>query len=147
MDVFETDRDGKLLSYCPTFDNRSVHRTNQAAESVSKMKQRITVVAKSPTAVRVNRVASSAAIGFARLAGKVAGSVKDKVEVELHKRNMQKTISSSSVKQREDSAAFEKAQQAAELSSLKFKNSNSIGSKSTKSDLCYSDGSISISDR
>ena len=24
IDVFETDYDGKLLSYCPTFDNRQV---------------------------------------------------------------------------------------------------------------------------
>ena len=24
VDVFETDCDGKLLSYCPTFDNRAV---------------------------------------------------------------------------------------------------------------------------
>mmetsp|Transcript_5157 Transcript_5157/g.5850 ORF Transcript_5157/g.5850 Transcript_5157/m.5850 type:complete len:486 (+) Transcript_5157:66-1523(+) len=147
VDVFETDRDGKLLSYCPTFDNRSVQRTNPASEKVSKMKQRITVATKSPAAVRVNRAASSAAMGFARLAGKVAGSVKDKVEVELHKRNMQKAISNTSIKQREDSAAFERAQQAAEISSLKFKNTDSLKSASLKSDLCYSDGSLSTSDR
>ena len=31
IDVFETDNDGKLLSYCPTFDNRAVHKTRAPA--------------------------------------------------------------------------------------------------------------------
>ena len=41
VDVFETDSSGRLLSYCPTFDNRSVRRTN---ESVERMKKTVTQV-------------------------------------------------------------------------------------------------------
>lgn len=36
VDVFETDNQGKLLSYCPTFDNRAVHKTNPATETIRK---------------------------------------------------------------------------------------------------------------
>jgi len=36
VDVFETDNQGKLLSYCPTFDNRAVHKTNPAMENLRK---------------------------------------------------------------------------------------------------------------
>lgn len=36
VDVFETDNQGKLLSYCPTFDNRAVTKTNQATETIRK---------------------------------------------------------------------------------------------------------------
>ena len=36
VDVFETDNQGKLLSYCPTFDNRAVTRTNAPTETLRK---------------------------------------------------------------------------------------------------------------
>jgi hypothetical protein len=36
VDVFETDADGKLLSYCPTFDNRAVHKTQESIERLRK---------------------------------------------------------------------------------------------------------------
>jgi len=36
VDVFETDLDGKLLSYCPTFDNRCLMKTNIALEKIRK---------------------------------------------------------------------------------------------------------------
>eukprot|EP00523_Entomoneis_sp_CCMP467_P001168 CAMPEP_0168750012 /NCGR_PEP_ID=MMETSP0724-20121128/17031_1 /TAXON_ID=265536 /ORGANISM="Amphiprora sp., Strain CCMP467" /LENGTH=453 /DNA_ID=CAMNT_0008797977 /DNA_START=170 /DNA_END=1531 /DNA_ORIENTATION=- len=36
VDVFETDNQGKLLSYCPTFDNRAVTKTNAASETLHK---------------------------------------------------------------------------------------------------------------
>lgn len=36
VDVFETDNQGKLLSYCPTFDNRAVRKTNLGAETLRK---------------------------------------------------------------------------------------------------------------
>ena len=41
VDVFETDSSGRLLSYCPTFDNRSVRRTN---ENVERMRKTVTQV-------------------------------------------------------------------------------------------------------
>lgn len=36
VDVFETDNQGKLLSYCPTFDNRAVRKTNLGTETLRK---------------------------------------------------------------------------------------------------------------
>lgn len=60
VDVFETDCDGKLLSYCPTFDNRAIRKTDQTVErfrkSSSRIKKNIDIVAKSKTAATVNRV-------------------------------------------------------------------------------------------
>ena len=41
VDVFETDSSGRLLSYCPTFDNRSVRETN---ENVERMRKTVTQV-------------------------------------------------------------------------------------------------------
>ena len=35
-DVFETDSDGKLLLYCPMFDKRAVHKTQEVVERVTK---------------------------------------------------------------------------------------------------------------
>jgi len=60
VDVFETDCDGKLLSYCPTFDNRAVFKTDQRVERIrkgsSKIKRNMNIVAKSQTAAKVNKV-------------------------------------------------------------------------------------------
>jgi len=36
VDVFETDNQGKLLSYCPTFDNRAVHKTHPTTETLRR---------------------------------------------------------------------------------------------------------------
>jgi hypothetical protein len=41
VDVFETDNHGKLLSYCPTFDNRAVHKTMQTAETLRKSRGKL----------------------------------------------------------------------------------------------------------
>jgi hypothetical protein len=60
IDVFETDSDGRLLSYCPTFDNRAVHKTQEVTERIRKgaslVKERIEVVARSPAGKSVNKV-------------------------------------------------------------------------------------------
>lgn len=34
VDVFESDNQGKLLSYCPTFDNRAVLKTDRTAHAI-----------------------------------------------------------------------------------------------------------------
>jgi hypothetical protein len=36
VDVFETDNQGKLLSYCPTFDNRAVYKTHPTTETIRR---------------------------------------------------------------------------------------------------------------
>lgn len=61
IDVFETDQEGRLLSYCPTFDNRAVHKTQEVVERVRKgashLMDRVEVVRKNPAsqkAIKVN---------------------------------------------------------------------------------------------
>ena len=57
IDVFETDTDGRLLSYCPTFDNRAVHKTPEMAERLRKgatqLRETMGVVANSPVGKNV----------------------------------------------------------------------------------------------
>ena len=59
VDVFESDETGKLLSYCPTFDNRSVkktyHTTEQIRRQSSKMKGRLHEVSKSKAVAGANK--------------------------------------------------------------------------------------------
>lgn len=59
IDVFETDETGKLLSYCPTFDNRSVkktyHTTEQIRRQSSKMKGKLHEVSKSKAVTGANK--------------------------------------------------------------------------------------------
>jgi len=61
IDVFETDKDGKLLSYCPTFDNRSITKTNPTRERLSKeshkMREMYTMLSQSRAAYQVNKAA------------------------------------------------------------------------------------------
>lgn len=56
IDVFETDNDGKLLSYCPTFDNRAVHKTQESIERLRKGASQLREIARSPAGVKVNKV-------------------------------------------------------------------------------------------
>ncbi len=60
IDVFETDNDGKLLSYCPTFDNRAVHKTQESIERLRKGASQLREIARSPAGVKVNKVNLSA---------------------------------------------------------------------------------------
>ena len=66
IDVFETDVNGKLLSYCPTFDNRAVHKTPEMAERIRKgashLMERVEDVVNSPAGKSVNQVSSSSSI-------------------------------------------------------------------------------------
>jgi hypothetical protein len=41
VDVFETDKNGCLLSYCPTFDNRAVVKTHATTEVLRKSSSRV----------------------------------------------------------------------------------------------------------
>uniref|UniRef100_A0A7S3Q8W8 Uncharacterized protein n=1 Tax=Chaetoceros debilis TaxID=122233 RepID=A0A7S3Q8W8_9STRA len=83
VDVFETDCDGKLLSYCPTFDNRAVTKTDQRVELLkkrsSKIKKNINIAANSQTAARVNKAASL----IGKFSFKAAVTVKDKVQQKM----------------------------------------------------------------
>jgi hypothetical protein len=58
--VFKMDSDGKLLSYCPTFDNQAVHRTQEVAKRIHKgaslVRERMGVAARSPAGKSANKV-------------------------------------------------------------------------------------------
>lgn len=81
IDVFETDSDGKLLSYCPTFDNRAVHKTQEVTERIRKgasnLMEKMVVVKKSPAGKGVNRAA--------KMAISVGSLVRHKIEEEIQK--------------------------------------------------------------
>jgi hypothetical protein len=73
VDVFETDNQGKLLSYCPTFDNRAVYKTSPASETIRKSSSKfMTLLAKVQN--------SKAAKGFMGRAKSVASTMKHRME-------------------------------------------------------------------
>lgn len=84
IDVFETDAKGKLLSYCPTFDNRAVRKTPEMAERLRKgashLMERMDVVARSPAGKSVNRAAGSLGKMSVRAAMVVGNAVKNKMQ-------------------------------------------------------------------
>jgi len=72
VDVFETDNQGKLLSYCPTFDNRAIQKTNQATETLRKSGSRVVTEIKkagrSRLAKSMMRKAQSVALSVREMA-------------------------------------------------------------------------------
>lgn len=76
VDVFETDSQGKLLSYCPTFDNRAIHKTHHTAETLRRSSSKIMTMLgqakKSKLAIMIMNNATS-----------VAQSVKHQIEEAL----------------------------------------------------------------
>jgi len=84
IDVFETDAHGQLLSYCPTFDNRAVHKTPEMAERLRKgashLRERMEVAARSPAGKTVNKAAGSLGKMSIRAAIVVGNAVKNKIQ-------------------------------------------------------------------
>lgn len=88
VDVFETDNNGKLLSYCPTFDNRRVQKTSLTNEAVrkssAKIMGQISLISKSQAAVKVNQsighVASLGMSAAKSMASSVHRSVNKQIE-------------------------------------------------------------------
>mmetsp|Transcript_17050 Transcript_17050/g.39344 ORF Transcript_17050/g.39344 Transcript_17050/m.39344 type:complete len:410 (-) Transcript_17050:54-1283(-) len=93
VDVFETDNQGKLLSYCPTFDNRDIRKTNQTAETLRKSSNKIfSMLGKAKKAVaksEVNKKASEqiSKMGLMQHAKNVAENVKHKVDEAVQQMN------------------------------------------------------------
>ena len=81
VDVFETDNNGKLLSYCPTFDNRAIFKTTHASEMVrrssSKLVTSIQQASKSNAAHKMNQAASQLTRVTIAAAKHMAESVRD----------------------------------------------------------------------
>eukprot|EP00537_Pseudo-nitzschia_pungens_P013111 CAMPEP_0172385774 /NCGR_PEP_ID=MMETSP1061-20121228/3395_1 /TAXON_ID=37318 /ORGANISM="Pseudo-nitzschia pungens, Strain cf. pungens" /LENGTH=410 /DNA_ID=CAMNT_0013114915 /DNA_START=296 /DNA_END=1528 /DNA_ORIENTATION=+ len=93
VDVFETDNQGKLLSYCPTFDNRAVRKTNQTAETLKKSSTKLfSILGKAKQAVaksEVNKRASEqiTKMGIMQHAKTVAENVKHKMDHAVQQMN------------------------------------------------------------
>ena len=90
VDVFETDNQGKLLSYCPTFDNRRVTKTNQAAETLRKSSSKFfSMLGQAQKAVaksEVNRRASAqlTKMGLMQSARTIAENMRHRVDEAVH---------------------------------------------------------------
>lgn len=134
VDVFETDCDGKLLSYCPTFDNRAIRKTDQTVERIrkssSKIKKNIDFVANSETAARVNKAATF----FGKLSVKAASTVKDKVQKKMEDDRRKKQASPTTQNARSPSdvknvQAFEEA----------LNKNHEVGSEERQADHYVSD--------
>lgn len=86
VDVFETDNQGKLLSYCPTFDNRDIRKTNQTAETIRKSSRSLfSILGRAQKAVaksEVNKRASKqiSKMGLMEHARNFGENVKHKVD-------------------------------------------------------------------
>jgi hypothetical protein len=74
VDVFETDSDGKLLSYCPTFDNRSVKKTNPASELIDLQKTKVSKTILELRQTKAYHQIEKNASKFLQMAGHVAKS-------------------------------------------------------------------------
>jgi len=89
VDVFETDASGRLLSYCPTFDNRAVHKTQEVTERLlkgaSQLKERTRILVQSPASKTVNKAAGSLGKMSLSAAKAMGNIVKTKIEEEIHK--------------------------------------------------------------
>lgn len=77
VDVFETDNQGKLLSYCPTFDNRAVRKTNLGAEALRKSTAQL-----GQLLVKARQSKLAKLVG--QQAAKFAQNIKERVEQAVH---------------------------------------------------------------
>jgi hypothetical protein len=77
VDVFETDNQGKLLSYCPTFDNRAVHKTHHTGEAIRKSSSKFYAMLSKAQKSRL-------ATNVMQRAGSLAQSMRQKVDQALH---------------------------------------------------------------
>jgi hypothetical protein len=140
VDVFETDNNGKLLSYCPTFDNRDIRKTTQASEMVRKSSSRfisqLGVIANSQAAAKLNQgVAAVTKLGFSA-AKSMAEQVKHSMDERLMNSPSRSTASSKNAQSSMNAQGFETALNMAENAATA-----SDQNTSRRSDLYVSDDS------
>ncbi|KAL3913820.1 MAG: hypothetical protein SGILL_006341 [Bacillariaceae sp.] len=139
VDVFETDNQGKLLSFCPTFDNKKIKKTNPASESIRKSSQKFfsvmgkaqKAVAKSETTKRAS--AQLGKMGIMQHAKNVAENVKHRVgEAVSHMNSPSKSSTAPSKANEEvsDAKDFEQAISAAEEATSGVTDQNAAASAS-----------------
>ena len=101
VDVFETDNNGRLLSYCPTFDNRDIRKTTLAHETLRKSSTKImsqwSVLANSQAAARLNQGVNYAA----KIGMEAAKSTYDSVKNSIDERMSSNSTGNTPVKQQQ----------------------------------------------
>eukprot|EP00536_Pseudo-nitzschia_multiseries_P013809 jgi/Psemu1/68861/estExt_Genemark1.C_6170022 len=149
VDVFETDNQGKLLSYCPTFDNRAIRKTNQTAETFKKSSTKLlSMLGRAKRAVaqsEVNKRASEqiTKMGIMQHAKNVAENVKHKMDEAVQQMNSSPTKGSPTRKSKNevtDSSQFEEAISAAE------KDTALTGTNNNDNDIYSSAASTDVED-
>lgn len=124
VDVFETDNQGKLLSYCPTFDNRAVRKTNQTTETFRKSSHKLfTLLGRAQKAVAKSEVNKKATeqlnkMGIMQHAKTVAENVKHRVDEAVQNMHSPNKTSQKRDQEKEevtDYKEFEQAISAAEV--------------------------------
>jgi hypothetical protein len=78
VDVFETDNQGKLLSYCPTFDNRAVRKTHMGTEALRKSTAQLGQLLIKARNSKIAKLVSQQATSFAQ-------NIKDRVDRAVQK--------------------------------------------------------------
>lgn len=115
VDVFETDNQGKLLSYCPTFDNRAVRKTNQTTETIRKSSTKLfSILGKAKKAVEKSEVNKRATeqitrMGLMKHAKNVAENMKHKVDEAVQQMNSPARPTKEDGNEVTDSKQFEEA--------------------------------------
>lgn len=142
VDVFETDNQGRLLSYCPTFDNRAVTKTNQAAETFRKSSNKVlSMLGRAQKAVaksEVNKKATAqlSRMGIMQSARNMAENMKHKVDEAVHQMNPSPSRKTSPKANGEDSLndakGFERAMNKAEAAAI---NKGTIPGSATNSEI------------
>lgn len=93
VDVFETDNQGRLLSYCPTFDNRAVQKTNKTSETLRKSSSKFfSMLGRAQKAVAKSDVTKKASAQLSKMeigkhAKNVAESMIHRVDEAVHSYN------------------------------------------------------------
>eukprot|EP00590_Aulacoseira_subarctica_P009733 CAMPEP_0172436284 /NCGR_PEP_ID=MMETSP1064-20121228/71646_1 /TAXON_ID=202472 /ORGANISM="Aulacoseira subarctica , Strain CCAP 1002/5" /LENGTH=406 /DNA_ID=CAMNT_0013184683 /DNA_START=86 /DNA_END=1306 /DNA_ORIENTATION=+ len=85
VDVFETDLDGTLLSYCPTFDNRCLTKTYTTIERFHKETNKLFTTVHVVRQSEAGRTVEKAASAIYKYAGKAAQSVAETVKETINK--------------------------------------------------------------
>lgn len=110
VDVFETDNNGKLLSYCPTFDNRAIHKTTQASEMVRRSSSKLITSFHQATQSNAAHKMNQAASQVTRVAIQAAKHMAESVRGQWTGHTPAKQV---------DAQGFENALNAAEQAAIK----------------------------
>ena len=97
VDVFETDLNGKLLSYCPTFDNRCVAKTNPTIERIYKESNKLLTTVNVVRHSEAGKTVEKAASALCKYAGQAAFTVAETVKETITKQVIERTQSGGAV--------------------------------------------------